>query len=108
MAGFAAPAEAPGGVEIAPVLASFALATERQLPGLQWAHLVDNPERLRAILPQLTQVFEDNRILLVLDNTESLLTEGGQWRDERWGWVLAALTNHSGLSRTVVTSRRLP
>ena len=90
MAWFAAPPEASGGVEIAPVSASFALATERQLPGLRWAHLVDDPEKLRGFLPQLTQVFEEYRILLVLDNLESLLTEGGAWRDERWGWVLAA------------------
>ena len=52
-------------------------------------------------------MFEEYRILLVLDNLESL-DEGGAWRDERWGWVLAALTDHTGLSRVVVTSRRLP
>jgi tetratricopeptide (TPR) repeat protein len=108
MAWFAAPEETPGGAEIRPVLASFALATERQLPDLRWAHLVDDPEKLRGFLPQLTEIMEQNRILLVLDNVESLLTEGGAWRDERWGWVLAALMGHSGLSRVVVTSRRLP
>jgi tetratricopeptide (TPR) repeat protein len=108
MAWFAAPEESPGGVEIRPVLASFALATERQLPGLQWAHLVDDPQQLRGFLPQLTEIMEQNRVLLVLDNLESLLTPEGAWRDERWGWVLAALMGHTGLSRVVVTSRRLP
>ena len=108
MAWYAAPEDTPGGAEIRPALASFALATERQLPGLQWAHLVDNPEQLRAFLPTLTQAFDVNRVLLVLDNVESLLTDAGAWRDERWGWVLDALLVHTGLSRVVVTSRRLP
>jgi tetratricopeptide (TPR) repeat protein len=108
MAWFAAPEETPGGVEIRSVLASFALAIERQLPGLQWAHLVDDPEKLRGFLPQLTEIMEQNRILLVLDNVESLLTPEGAWRDERWEWVVAALVGHAGLSRVVVTSRRLP
>ena len=94
-------------MEIRPVLASFALAPSGS-SRLRWAHLVDDPDQLRAFLPQLTQVFEEYRILLVLDNLESLLTEGGAWRDERWGWVLAALTDHTGLSRVVVTSRQLP
>ena len=97
MAWFAAPEETPGGAEIRPALASFALATERQLPGLQWAHLVDNPEQLRAFLPTLTQVFEEYRILLVLDNVESLLTDSGEWRDERWGWVLARADRSHGV-----------
>lgn len=105
MAWFAAPEE---GAEIRPVLASFALALERKVPGLEWAHLVDNSEQLRAFLPQLTEIFEQYRILLVLDNVESLLTDAGTWRDERWGSVLAAVLGHTGLSRTVVTSRRLP
>ena len=62
---------------------------ERQLPGLEWVHLVESPEQLRAFLPQLTEIFQQNRILLVLDNIESLLTGNGEWRDERWAWVLA-------------------
>lgn len=68
----------------------------------------EDPTELLKYLPQLNQIFAANRILLVLDNVESLLTESGQWRDQLWGRVLAALTDHAGLSRVVITSRTLP
>ena len=43
-----------------------------------------------------------------MDNIESLLTAEGAWRDERWGLLIDALTDHSGLARVVLTSRRRP
>ena len=51
---------------------------------------------------------ERYRLLLVIDNAESLLTESGEWRDDRWGRVLSALTAHSDVGRVIVTSRRVP
>ena len=36
-------------------------------------------------LPRLTELAERRRVLIVIDNAESLLTESGQWRDDRWG-----------------------
>jgi tetratricopeptide (TPR) repeat protein len=94
--------------DIAPALSQMALHLEAQLPGVRMAHLVDNVEELRAFLPKLSSFLRRERVLIVLDNCESLLTEGGEWRDERWAMVLAALAGHGGLSRLVVTSRRRP
>ena len=51
---------------------------------------------------------ERRRLLLVIDNAESLLTQSGQWRDDNWGGVVGALTSHQGLGRLILTSRRLP
>ncbi len=102
---FAAP---PDGTDIRPALSAFALATERQIPGLKWIHLVEDTAKLQDFLRRLTEVVEHNRILLVIDNAESLLTDDGRWRDQRWGWVVDALTAHEGLSRLLLTTRRLP
>ena len=96
---FKAPDE---GLDIADALTRFALSLETGLPGLQMVHL------LAAFLPQLTELLERHRLLIVVDNTESLLTESGQWRDVRWAAVVAAMTGHGGLSRVVLTSRRTP
>ena len=48
-------------------------------------HLLDDTATLRAFLPGADPAWSDNRVLVVLDNAESLLTEDGRWRDERWG-----------------------
>ncbi|WP_179118191.1 CHAT domain-containing protein [Saccharothrix sp. ALI-22-I] len=105
MAWHAAP---PEGHDIGSALTDFALALERQLSGLKLAHLVGNTDALRAALPGLTEALEQNRVLVVLDNVESLLTERGTWRDERWGLLIDAMIAHRGLSRLVLTSRRRP
>ncbi|WP_158841982.1 CHAT domain-containing protein [Saccharothrix deserti] len=105
MAWHAAP---PEGHDIGSALTDFALALERQLSGLKLAHLVGNTDALRRSLPGLTEALEQNRVLVVLDNVESLLTERGAWRDERWGLFIDAMTAHRGLSRLVLTSRRRP
>jgi hypothetical protein len=81
---------------------------ETRLPGLKVAHLVERMEELKAELPQLRQFFAANAVLVVVDNVESLLSEQGSWRDDRWGLVLGALTRQRGLSRLVLTSRRRP
>jgi len=112
MAWHAAP---PEGADITTALSDFVLALERQLPGLQLAHLLSDVTALRERLPGLTEVLEQNRVLIVLDNIESLLTDRpgdvdgpGTWRDERWALLIDAIGNHQGLSRLVLTSRRRP
>jgi CHAT domain len=102
---FKAPDEGLGTVG---ALTRFALALETGLPGLQMVHLLDNPGQLAAFLPSLTALLERRRVLVTIDNIESLLTDGGTWRDERWGTVVAALCGHTGLGRVVLTGRRRP
>jgi hypothetical protein len=75
---------------------------------LRLIHLVHDETALRQFLPSLKQLLEQESILVVLDNIESLLTADGQWRDSRWGALVSALINHNGYSRLVLTSRRRP
>jgi tetratricopeptide (TPR) repeat protein len=96
------------GSDIEGALLNLALDIEKQLPGLQMAHLVDRAEEFATWLPRLTELLEQRSVLIVLDNLESLLTPAGRWRDERWGHLVDALLAHHGLSRTVLTSRRRP
>jgi hypothetical protein len=98
--------EADKDIELA--LRDFALAMEKQLPGFVMVHVVDSAAALKDWLPRLTQLLEDNAILLVLDNLESLLSDSGQWRDERWGMLIDALLKPGGLSRVILTSRIRP
>ncbi len=84
---------------------------ERQLnaPQLALTANLDDPQQWRAYtLPRLSGFLSQNSLLLVLDNLESLLTSSGRWRNPRWEELLAALIEHNGLSRIVLTSRRLP
>lgn len=101
MAWYTAP---PLGQDISTALTDFALRLEHRL-GIKLAHRMTDAGTLQQSLPSLTQLLEDNRLLIVVDNAESLLTEQGAWRDERWGLLITAMTNHRGLSRLVLTSR---
>jgi hypothetical protein len=94
--------------DITLALREFALGMERQLPGFKMVHVVDNVERLRDWLPLLTEMLENNAVLVVVDNLESLLTPSGQRRDEHWGMLIDALLTPGGLSRAVLTSRTRP
>jgi hypothetical protein len=94
--------------DIAAAFTNVAQDLEAQLPGLKLLHLVDDVSALTGFLPTLTQFLEKTRVLLVLDNVESLLTSSGEWRDERWRLLLDAITVPSGLSRVIVTSRINP
>ena len=96
------------GMDITGALTDFALTLERELPGFQMIHVLADDAKLTAFAPKLTELVEQRRVLVVLDNLESLLSDGGQWRDERWGTVVTALCAHNGLGRVVLTSRRLP
>ncbi len=81
---------------------------ERQIPGLRLVHLLSDFQSLRPALLGITEVMEQNRILIVIDNAESLLSADGRWRDDRFALLIDALTGHGGLSRLVITSRRRP
>ncbi|MFH8772159.1 MULTISPECIES: CHAT domain-containing protein [unclassified Streptomyces] len=94
--------------DIAAAFTTLAADLEAQIPGLQLLHLADSIPRLTAFLPTLTEFLERNRVLLVLDNLESLLTSDGKWRDERWRLLIEAVTVPSGLSRVILTSRTCP
>jgi hypothetical protein len=97
------------GHDIEDALTRWALDMETQLPGLELVGLVDDPQDFRRkALPHLRALMEQNAILLVLDNLESLLTTEGEWRDARWGELMDALLDHRGPSRLALTSRRLP
>lgn len=96
------------GKDIALALRDFALAMELQLPKFTMVHVVDQIDTLKHWLPKLSQTLNDNAILIVLDNLESLLTDGGNWRDERWGLVVSAMLKPGGLSRVLLTSRIRP
>lgn len=98
-----APAE---GAAVTAALTAFAVDLETKLPDLRLVHLLDDAGQLARFLPALTAFCERERLLIVLDNVESLLTEDGSWRDPRWEMVVAALTSNRGLSRLIVTSRR--
>ena len=92
------------GHDITTALTGLALVLETKLPGLKLAHLLDDAAALQAFLPALTEFAERRRVLMVIDNIESLLTAEGKWRDGRWGLLVDALTGHAGLSRVVLTS----
>ena len=96
------------GQDIQLVLRDFALAMERQLDGFAMVHVVDSVEALKEWLPKLIELLENNAVLVAIDNLESLLSESGQWRDERWSLLIDALLTPGGLSRTILTSRILP
>ena len=94
--------------DIGEALARFAVDLEIQLPGLQIAHVIDDVEQLKQFLPRLKALLRERSLLIVLDNVESLLTNDGQWRDERWHHLVEALIGHDGLSRLVLTTRVPP
>ncbi|MGH8902231.1 MAG: CHAT domain-containing protein [Egibacteraceae bacterium] len=94
--------------DITSALTNLAMDLERRLPGLKLVERLEDPAGLAAFLPQLTEWFERHRVLVVVDNVESLLTRNGDWRDPRWGMIVDALTGHDGLSRVILTSRRCP
>jgi len=96
------------GRDIRGTLTDFAFTLERNLPGFHMVNVVADEAKLTAFLPKMTELMEYKRLLVVIDNTESLLGRGGQWQDARWGQVLNALCAHAGRGRILLTSRRRP
>ncbi|MEU6153640.1 CHAT domain-containing protein [Actinosynnema sp. NPDC047251] len=89
-------------------LVRLVFALEAALPGLGLVHLCDDADRFTAALPALVESCAARRVLVVLDNAESLLDEKGAWRDARWAALVAALSAHGGPSRLALSSRRVP
>lgn len=101
--------EAPAaGSDIEGALTSLAIAMEAQIAGWQMVHLVDSDGGMAALLRSLKSLVDNNSILFVFDNLESLLTADGQWRDQRWARLMATLATAGGFSRLVLTSRLRP
>jgi hypothetical protein len=96
------------GTETGGALTDFALTLDRALEGLGMVTALASAARLAAFLPRLAELMERQRVLVVIDNLESLLTGGGAWRDGSWSLVAEALTGHGGLGRVIFTSRRMP
>jgi tetratricopeptide (TPR) repeat protein len=99
------------GADISTALGDCLHAIERQLdmnPG-DLTVFADRPKEFEErACPRIRQLLSANAILLVIDNMESLLTDSGAWRDEKWKDFINALLSHTGTSRTVLTSRRAP
>ena len=96
------------GMDISGALTDFALALQRDVPGVRMLDALADDAKLAAFAPTLTELLRQRRLLLVLDNVESLLTEDGQWQDARWRRVTDALCGHAGRGRVILTSRRRP
>lgn len=97
--------------DVSGALPGFMVGIQTQLnaPNLGLLSAISDPDRFRTYtLPRLKALLEENSLLFVLDNLETLLTERGDWRDPLWGDVVETLLRHSGLSRVVLTSRRPP
>lgn len=90
------------------VLAELALAVERAVTGFRCAHLLADPGQFGEFKAQLTGCLERNRLLVVIDHIDSLLTSNGAWRDDRWGEIVSGLTSNLGSSRLVMTGRVAP
>jgi hypothetical protein len=105
MAWYEAPKE---GFPINNALPELGRALERQLPDFSMAEAFRSHDSFEQFLPRLTQLLKKRSILIVLDNLESLLTPGGEWKDDRWGLLIEAAVRHGGLSRLILTSRYEP
>jgi hypothetical protein len=101
------------GHEIVGALAAFASAWETQLEELKPPPLLiaasAETAKFEAFLPRVTEFLRKHSVLFVLDNLESLLRPtSGEWRDERWAKLIAAMLDHDGQSRLLLTSRVRP
>jgi CHAT domain/AAA ATPase domain len=96
--------------EVNPALAltKFCRALDEGLAGLQLTDRLSDSEHLAPVLPEVTRKMHQNRVLVVIDHLDPLLTADGRWRDERWDQVVTALCAPTGLGRVVLTSRRRP
>jgi uncharacterized protein with LGFP repeats len=89
-------------------LTDLARVLQTRVPALDFVDHMASRSQLDAHLSELSDYLRDRRLLVVIDGLEVLLDDGGSWRDDRWGMVVAALTCHRGLSRTILTSRLAP
>ena len=103
---YSAPAE---GSDTTKALTEFIVRLDWALPELKLLNALASTNRFRGILPSLSERIARSRILIVIDNVESLLSEHGAWSDSRWALLISALCAvPDGLSKVVLTSRRAP
>lgn len=81
-------------------------ALRDKITGLDPAPLRAGDAEARAFTGRLASFFASQRVLVVLDNADAQLTDGGHWRDERLGLLTGALGGHGGLGKVIVTTRR--
>jgi hypothetical protein len=93
---------------LAGALRQLAIDLEHQLRGFAMVDALASRAALDDFLPRLTELLERHAILVVLDGIGSLLTPDGGWRDPWWELLITAMLDHTGLSRLVVSSQRLP
>ncbi|MFF0373792.1 CHAT domain-containing protein [Actinoplanes missouriensis] len=60
------------------------------------------------ILPRLAEVLRRSRVLIVMDNIDTLLSPDGAWGDSRWAALMQTLCAHGGATRVVLTSHVVP
>jgi hypothetical protein len=95
--------------DIAGALTDFAVTLERGLNGPEMASWTADDDNLAAFPSRLDTLLRNRRLLIVIDNADSLLNGDGDWGDERWGEVIDALTQQpDGLTRVILTSRHVP
>ncbi|MFF3375774.1 CHAT domain-containing protein [Streptomyces sp. NPDC002680] len=91
------------------VLASFALALEQAVPGLRCLHLLETADGSAAeFVAAVSSRLERERVLLVIDGIDTLLTPDRAWRDGRWGDLVGALTGQAGAGRLILCGRVRP
>jgi hypothetical protein len=88
-------------------LHSLAFALEHGL-GVPAIQALTGDRDLDRFLPHLRATLRGRTALIVLDNLETQLDAENRWRDPRMGRLVAALTDHGGPSRTILTSRCTP
>ncbi|SPL90482.1 unnamed protein product [[Actinomadura] parvosata subsp. kistnae] len=91
--------------DIVDVPAQLAGAWQDRL-GLPLVRAMSNERELRRLLPRLSDALRKQRLLLVLDGAETLLSADGTWLDERCRMLIEAIGSHGGESRLLMTSRR--
>ena len=89
-------------------LGDLAQQIDDKIDGLGLHAKLDQRAGFRAFLPVLAKLFGSERILLVIDGAAPLLSSTGTWRDGDMRLLVDALANEKGLSRLIITSRRLP
>ena len=94
-----------GDADIGDSLVRFTEALEAKVPAARLSHLLEDPAALDQCLPTLAEIAESSRVLVVIDNAQTLISPASGWRDKRWGHIVNALTSHQGLSRLIVTSQ---
>lgn len=91
--------------ELAAMRASLTAALVEQL---DLHHPDDEAPDFDRIVGRVQHLLQTETYLIALDGVEALLTDAGDWRDEKIQRLVGVLTGIGGRSRTILTSRVLP